>query len=63
MKPQIKPMTVPLSMDCTNRLRGLTAAMLSLVVITGRRMNLMPRSRVMKVEKPPMVVLGTRLDT
>ena len=28
MKPQIKPMTVPLSMDCTNRLRGLTAAML-----------------------------------
>ena len=35
----------------------------SLVVITGLTMNLMPSSRVMKTEKFPMVVLGTRLDT
>ena len=38
-----------------------TAIMVSLVVITGRRMNLMPSRNVMNTEKPPMVAEGTRL--
>ena len=42
---------------------ALTAAMASLVVITGRRMNLMPSRKVMHTEKPPMVAAGTRLAT
>ena len=41
----------------------LTAAMASFVVITGLTMNFTPSSSVIKVEKLPMVVLCTLLDT
>ena len=41
----------------------LTAFMLSLVVITGRTMNLIPSRKVINTEKFPMVVLGKRLAT
>ena len=34
----------------------------SFVVMTGFTMNLMPRRNVMKTEKFPMVVDGTRLE-
>ena len=37
--------------------------MASLVVITGRTMNLIPNRKVMNTEKFPMVAEGTRLDT
>ena len=61
-KPQIKPMAMPQTTDCTKRFLGFVPVMDSLVVITGFTMNLMPSSRVMKTEKPPMAVLGTRLE-
>ena len=35
--------------------------MVSLVVMTGRTMNLMPSRKVMKTEKLPMVAEGSRL--
>ena len=54
-KPQIKPTRTPHTTDCMNRFRGLTAAMASLLVITGRTMNLTPSSSVMNTEKLPMV--------
>ena len=62
-KPQMKPMAMPQTTDWTARFLALTAAMASLVVITGRRMNLMPSRKVMNTEKPPMVAAGTRLAT
>ena len=37
--------------------------MASLVVMTGRRMNLMPSRKVMNTEKLPMVAEGTLLAT
>ena len=37
-----------------------TPCMDSFVVMTGRTMNLMPSRKVMKTEKLPMVVDGTR---
>lgn len=40
-----------------------TPCMASLVVITGRTMNLIPNRKVMNTEKFPMVAEGTRLDT
>ena len=36
--------------------------MASLVVMTGLTRNLIPRRKVMNTEKPPMAVLGTRLE-
>ena len=56
-------MAMPQTTDWTARFFALTAAMASLVVITGRRMNLMPSRKVMNTEKPPMVAAGTRLAT
>ena len=56
-------MAMPQTTDWTARFLALTAAMASLVVITGRRMNLMPNRKVMHTEKPPMVAAGTRLAT
>ncbi len=63
IKPQIKPIPAPQRMDRRSRFFGSTASMVSLVVITGFRMNLIPRSSVMITEKLPMVEPGTRLDT
>ena len=62
-KPQMKPMSIPHRRDWTTRFLGSAAAMASLVVMTGLTMNLMPSSRVIQVEKPPMAEEGTRLDT
>ena len=45
------------------RFRALTPSMASLVVMTGRTMNLMPSRKVMNTEKPPMVAEGNRLAT
>ena len=48
--------------DSTARFFAETCAMDSFVVMTGFTMNLMPRRNVMKTEKFPMVVDGTRLE-
>ena len=56
----MKPTTLPQARDSAMRRPRLLWAELSLVVITGRTMNLTPNSRVMNTEKPPMVALGTR---
>ena len=60
-KPQMKPISMPHTTDWTARFLADTAIMVSLVVMTGRRMNLTPSRNVMNTEKPPMVVEGTRL--
>ena len=63
INPQMNPTPAPQSRDCTNRFSALTAFIALLVVMTGRTMNLTPSRRVIKVEKPPIVVPGTRLAT
>ena len=63
IKPQMKPMSTPHTTDCTARFCALTPCMASLVVITGRRMNLTPNKKVMNTEKPPIVAEGTLLAT
>ena len=60
-KPQMKPMTMPQTTDWTARFLAETPSMASLVVITGRTMNLTPSRNVMITEKLPMVREGTRL--
>ena len=59
----MKPMSTPHTTDCTARFWGLTLSMASLVVMTGRTMNLTPSRKVMNTEKPPMVAEGTLLAT
>ena len=63
MKPQMKPMSTPHTMDWMARFLALTPCIASLVVMTGRTMNLMPSRKVMNTEKPPMVAEGTLLAT
>ena len=63
MKPQMKPMSMPHTSDWMARLLTLTPSMASLVVMTGRRMNLTPSRKVMNTEKLPMVAEGTLLAT
>ena len=60
IKPQIKPTTMPLTMDWISFCRTVLDACASLVVRTGLTMNLMPRSMVRKTEAFPMAWLGTR---
>ena len=55
----MKPITVPQTMDCTALVRWSFSACTSLVVMTGRTMNLTPSRKVMNTEKFPMAVLGT----
>lgn len=62
-KPQIKPISTPQIMDWMARFFAETADMDSFVVITGFMINLIPKRKVMKTEKFPMVVEGTRLET
>ena len=61
MKPQMKPMSAPQTSDWHTRFFADTPSMASLVVITGRTMNLIPSRNVMNTEKLPMVREGTRL--
>ena len=61
INPQIKPTTEPQSSDWTSRFCALTAFIALFVVMTGRTMNLMPSSSVIKVEKLPIVDPGIRL--
>ena len=63
IKPQMKPMRMPQTMDWMARFLALTPCMASLVVITGRTMNLMPSRKVMNTEKLPIVAEGSRLAT
>ena len=63
IKPQMKPMRTPQTTDWMARFRALTPSMASLVVMTGRTMNLMPSRKVMNTEKLPMVAEGSRLAT
>ena len=63
IKPQMKPMSIPHTTDWTARFFALTPCMASLVVITGRTINLTPSRKVMNTEKPPMVAEGTLLAT
>ena len=44
--------------DCIMRFLRLTFSMASLVVMTGRTINLSPVKKVIKVENTPMVALG-----
>ena len=60
-KPQIKPIMTPQTTDWIARFSAETCAMDSLVVMTGRTMNLTPSRNVMNTEKFPMVREGTRL--
>ena len=62
INPQIKPIPHPHRIDWIILFPGDTDSMDSFVVITGFTINLIPRSNVMKTEKLPIVVLGTRLD-
>ena len=50
-------------MDWMARFFALTPCMASLVVMTGRTMNLMPSRKVMNTEKLPIVAEGSRLAT
>ena len=59
----MKPIARPQATDWTSRFLGDTAAMDSLVVITGLTMNFTPSSNVMNTEKFPMVLAGKRLET
>ena len=61
-KPQIKPIIIPQTMDWIKRFLGLAAAIFSLVVITGFTMNFIPNIIVINTEKPPIAVVGTRLE-
>ena len=61
IKPQINPTAIPLIRDWIKRFLALTEVMDSLVVITGFRINLMPRNSVINTEKPPIAAFGTRL--
>ena len=60
-KPQMNPISTPHTMDCAARFFAETRCMDSLVVMTGRTMNLTPSRNVMNTEKPPMAAGGTRL--
>ena len=57
----MKPMITPQSTDCAARFLAETPCMASLVVMTGRTMNLTPSRNVMNTEKFPIVREGTRL--
>ena len=59
--PQINPIITPQTSDCTTRFFAETPCMVSLVVITGRRMNFTPSRKVINTANPPMVAAGTRL--
>ena len=63
IKPQMKPTKAPHRADFAIRAFFDPFAISSLVVMTGRIMNFMPKSMVMKTEKLPMVADGTRLET
>ena len=54
---------IPLITDWMARFCGDTPCMVSLVVITGRTINLIPSKNVIKTEKFHIVVDGTRLET
>ena len=60
MKPQINPIRTPQMTDWMARFCADTPCIDSFVVMTGRTMNLIPSRKVMKTEKLPMVVDGTR---
>lgn len=61
--PQIKPIRMPHTTDCTARFFAETSCMASFVVITGLTMNLIPNKKVINTEKFPMVAGGMRLAT
>ena len=61
--PQINPIQIPLMTDWMARFCADTLCMVSLVVITGRTINLIPSKNVIKTEKFPIVADGTRLET
>ena len=63
MKPHIKPINIPHTIDWMARFLADTPCIASFVVITGFTINLIPRRKVINTEKFPIVVEGTRLDT
>ena len=54
-------MRTPQTIDWIARFFAQVCAIASFVVITGRRMNLMPSRKVIKTEKLPIVAEGIRL--
>ena len=63
MKPHMNPTTDPPIIERIAFCLPVACANLCFGAMTGLTMNLMPSSRVMKTEKFPMVVCGTRLAT
>ena len=61
INPQMKPIVTPQTNDWIIRLRGETCCISSLVVITGRTINLTPSRKVMNTENDPIVADGSRL--
>ena len=57
--PQINPIQIPLMTDWMARFCADTLCMVSLVVITGRTINLIPSKNVIKTEKFPIVADGS----
>ena len=62
-KPQINPIIIPQRMELIILFLGSTAAIFSLVVITGFTINLIPNINVTNVEKLPMVEFGSILES
>ena len=60
INPQIKPINTPQKMDSTALRPVLLAESAAFVVITGLTINLTPSNVVIKTEKPPIVLFGTR---
>ena len=60
IKPQINPMTMPHRIDCMIFVFLSFSSNFSFVVMTGLTINLIPKSRVIKTENPPIVVFGRR---
>ena len=62
-KPQMKPIKIPPKIDPKIFLLLLKEFIFSLVVMTGLMTNLRPKNKVMRLEKAPMVVEGTKEAT
>ena len=62
-KPQMRPMQAPPTAPLTNWTVRLHSPMPCLGEVMGRKRNRRPSTRVMTTEKPPRVLLGTKVDS
>ena len=63
MKPQIKPTIAPHNAERTIFCFGVACVNRALGSVTGLTINLIPKNKVITNENPPIVVLGTLLET